>query len=373
MRVALKKHWQRALDARWLVPCLLISGLVLTFAIAHFGLLNNYIQLVLIYVGINIILATSLNLVNGYMGEFSLAHAGFMAVGAYSSALLSMKVLPVAAHPALFHLAVLAGGLVTALLGLLVALPSFKVRGDYLAIVTLAFLMIVKSALENIDAIGGPRGISGIPRLTTLPWVFCWTVALLWLIRNFVYSCYGRGVLAIREDEIASDLMSVNTRRVKVLAFMLSAFCAGIAGALFAHLLQFISPRVFDVVKTTEILIMVYLGGIASIGGSILGAALYTLLLELLRPSTVAGLLSWLPAVVFDPLNDYFIRHLGVLRMIIMPLALVLVMLFWPRGILGLREFRGFIPRRDRRAHGAARLKGTDAHDAADSHSTRET
>ncbi|MEI7941009.1 MAG: branched-chain amino acid ABC transporter permease [Verrucomicrobiota bacterium] len=373
MRVALKKHWQRALDARWLVPCLLISGLVLTFAIAHFGLLNNYIQLVLIYVGINIILATSLNLVNGYMGEFSLAHAGFMAVGAYSSALLSMKVLPVAAHPALFHLAVLAGGLVTALLGLLVALPSFKVRGDYLAIVTLAFLMIVKSALENIDAIGGPRGISGIPRLTTLPWVFCWTVALLWLIRNFVYSCYGRGVLAIREDEIASDLMSVDTRRVKVLAFMLSAFCAGIAGALFAHLLQFISPRVFDVVKTTEILIMVYLGGIASIGGSILGAALYTLLLELLRPSTVAGLLSWLPAVVFDPLNDYFIRHLGVLRMIIMPLALVLVMLFWPRGILGLREFRGFIPRRDRRAHGAARLKGTDAHDVADSHSTRET
>ena len=368
MNAALKQLWQRLLDARWLLPCLLVSGLVLAFAIPHFGLLNNYVQLVLIYVGINIILATSLNLVNGYMGEFSLAHAGFMAVGAYSSSLLTMKVLPVAAHPALFHVAVLAGGLVTALLGLLVALPSFKVRGDYLAIVTLAFLMIVKSALENIDAIGGPRGISGIPRLTTLPWVFCWTAGLVWLIRNFVYSCYGRGVLAIREDEIASDLMSVDTRRVKVLAFMLSAFCAGIAGALFAHLLQFISPRVFDVVKTTEILIMVYLGGIASIGGSILGAALYTLLLELLRPSTVAGLLSWLPAVVFDPLNDYFIRHLGVLRMIIMPLALVLVMLFWPRGILGLREFRGFIPRRDRRAHGAARLKGTDAHDAADSH-----
>ena len=368
MSVALKQQWQRLLDARWLVPCLLVSGLALAFAIPYFGLLNNYVQLVLIYVGINIILATSLNLVNGYMGEFSLAHAGFMAVGAYSSALLSMKVLPVAAHPALFHVAVLAGGLVTALLGLLVALPSFKVRGDYLAIVTLAFLMIVKSALENIDAIGGPRGIFGIPRLTTLPWVFCWAAGLVWLIRNFVYSCYGRGVLAIREDEIASDLMSVDTRRVKVLAFMLSAFCAGIAGALFAHLLQFISPRVFDIVKTTEILIMVYLGGIASIGGSILGAALYTVLLELLRPSTVAALLAWLPAVVFDPLNYYFIRHLGVLRMIIMPLALVLVMLFWPRGILGLREFRGFIPQRDRRAHGAAMLQGTSTHDSADGH-----
>ena len=368
MIAAIKKLWNRTLDARWTLPAGLAVGLVLAFAIPHFGLLNNYVQLVLIYVGINIILATSLNLVNGYMGEFSLAHAGFMAVGAYSSALLTMKVLPVAAYPALFHLAILAGGLITALLGLLVALPSFKVRGDYLAIVTLAFLMIVKSALENIDAIGGPRGISGIPRLTTLPWVFCWTTALVWLIRNFVYSCFGRGVLAIREDEIASELMSVNTRRVKVLAFMLSAFCAGIAGALFAHLLQFISPRVFDVVKTTEILIMVYLGGIASIGGSILGAALYTVMLELLRPSTVAGLLSWLPAVVFDPLDHYFIRHLGVLRMIIMPLALVLVMLFWPRGILGLREFRGFIPQRDRRSHGTSLLRRTKPHAAADSH-----
>jgi branched-chain amino acid transport system permease protein len=368
MIAAIKKHWHRTLDARWTLPAALAVGMVLAFAIPHFGLLNNYVQLVLIYVGINIILATSLNLVNGYMGEFSLAHAGFMAVGAYSSALLTMKVLPVASYPALFHLAILAGGLITALLGLLVALPSFKVRGDYLAIVTLAFLMIVKSALENIDAIGGPRGISGIPRLTTLPWVFCWTTALVWLIRNFVYSCYGRGVLAIREDEIASELMSVNTRRVKVLAFMLSAFCAGIAGALFAHLLQFISPRVFDVVKTTEILIMVYLGGIASIGGSILGATLYTVMLELLRPSTVAGLLSWLPAVVFDPLDHYFIRHLGVLRMIIMPLALVLVMLFWPRGILGLREFRGFIPQRDRRSHGTALLRRTNTHAAADSH-----
>jgi branched-chain amino acid transport system permease protein len=131
----------------------------------------------------------------------------------------------------------------------------------------------------------------------------------------------------------------------------LSAFCAGIAGAVFAHLLQFISPRVFDVVKTTEVLIMVYLGGIASIGGSILGAAVYTLLLEVLRPSTVAALLGWLPSSLFDPLDKYVISHLGILRMIIMPLLLVLVMLYWPRGIMGKREFRGFVPRRDKRAH----------------------
>jgi branched-chain amino acid transport system permease protein len=355
---ALKQRWEWLSDQRWLMPLLLVSGLILAFAIPRFGLFNNYVQMLLMYIGINILLATSLNLVNGYMGEFSLAHAGFMAVGAYTSVLLTMHVLPPDALAVLFPLAVFAGGAVAGLMGFLVALPSFKVRGDYLAIITLAFLMIVKSALENIDAIGGPRGIPGIPRLTSLPWVFAWTVALVWLIRNFVYSRYGRGVQAIREDEIASDLMSVDTRRVKVLAFMLSAFCAGVAGALFAHVLQFISPRVFDVVKTTEILIMVYLGGIASIGGSIIGATVYVVLLEILRPSTVAALLSWLPAGVFDVLEKYFINRLGVLRMIIMPLLLVLVMIYWPRGIMGKREFRGFVPRRDRDAHRAVARGG---------------
>ena len=361
----LRHRWQRLLDQPWLMPLLLLTGLVLAFAIPHFRLFNNYVQMLLMYVGINILLATSLNLVNGYMGEFSLAHAGFMAVGAYASVLLTMHVLPPGSQALLFPLAVLAGGTAAGLMGLLVALPSFKVRGDYLAIITLAFLMIVKSALENIDAIGGPRGIPGIPRLTSLPWVFVWTVALVWLIRNFVYSRYGRGVQAIREDEIASDLMSVDTRRVKVLAFMLSAFCAGVAGALFAHLLQFISPRVFDIVKTTEILIMVYLGGIASIGGSIIGASLYVLLLEILRPSTVASLLSWLPGGVFDTLEKYFISRLGVLRMIIMPLLLVLVMIYWPRGIMGKREFRGFVPRRDREAHRSGPVAGSASDNGA--------
>ncbi len=351
MNAMLKDSWNTLLDQFWLIPALLLIGFGLAFAIPEYNLLNKYIQLVLMYIGINIILTVSLNLVNGYMGEFSLAHAGFMAVGAYTAALLTMKVLPMAAYPVLFPLAVLAGGIMAAIMGLIVAVPSFKIRGDYLAIITLAFLMIVKSAIENIDYIGGPRGIPGIKRLTTLPWVFFWTVATVWMIRNFVYSKYGRGVLSIREDEIASDLMSVNTKRVKFLAFMLSSFCAGIAGALFAHLLQFISPRVFDIIKTTDILIMVYLGGIASIGGSILGATAYTALMELLRPSTIAALLDWLPEVVFNPLNQYIIQNLGVWRMVIMPLLLVLVMLYWPRGMMGQREFRGFIPRRDRDAH----------------------
>ncbi len=359
--------WECLMAQRWILPALLLIGFGLAFAIPEYNLLNKYVQLVMMYVGINIILTVSLNLVNGYMGEFSLAHAGFMAVGAYTAALLTQKVLPIADYPGLFPLAVLAGGLMAALLGLIVAIPSFKVRGDYLAIITLAFLMIVKSVIENIDYIGGPRGIPGIKKLTTLPWVFFWTVATIWVVRNFVYSKYGRGVLSIREDEIASDLMSVNTRRVKFLAFMVSSFFAGVAGALFAHLLQFISPRVFDIIKTTDVLIMVYLGGIASISGSILGAVLYTVLLEVLRPSNFAALVSWLPDVIFDPLNQYFIRHLGVWRMVIMPLALVLVMLYWPRGIMGLREFRWFVPKRDLDAHHRHVAHG-GSHDAPHGH-----
>jgi len=362
----LLKQWNLLLEKPGFVPVLLVTGFGLAFVIPEYHLLSVYVQLILMYVGINIILAVSLNLVNGYLGEFSLAHAGFMAVGAYTAVLLTMRVLPVTDFPSLFPCAVMAGGLAAALLGMIVAIPSFRVRGDYLAIITLAFLMIVKSMIENIDFIGGPRGISGIMKLTTLPWVFFWTVTLVWIIRNFIYSKYGRGVLSIREDEIVSDLMSVNTKQVKLFAFMLSSFCAGIAGALFAHLLQFISPRIFDITKSTDILIMVYLGGIASIGGSILGATLFTVLLELLRPSTMASLLSWLPSFVFVPLNEHFISHLGVWRMVIMPLTLILVMLYWPRGIMGLREFRGFIPRRDRAAHHFNNPQERDPHGVID-------
>jgi branched-chain amino acid transport system permease protein len=256
------------------------------------------------------------------MVEFSVGHAGFMSVGAYVSSLLMLHIFPRSLNLLFFPLSILAGGILASLVSLIVAIPSFKTRSDYLAIITLAFNFIVKSVFENIEAIGGPRGIVGIPRLTTIPWVFFWTVLSLWVIRNFVYSNYGRGVLSIREDEVASGLMSVNTRQVKLLAFALSAFFAGVAGGLFAHLLQFISPRVFDIAKSTDILIMVYLGGIGSIAGSILGATVYTILLEILRP-------------------------LGMFRMVLMPLLLVFLMIYRPRGIMGLRELQWFIPVQD--------------------------
>ena len=322
LRTRLRDFWDGLMAKRWLLPVLLAIGLLLSFAIPILGLVNPYYQLILMYIGINIILSTSLNLVNGYMGEFSVGHAGFMAVGAYIAALLTTQLIPDNLLGWMFPLTVLVAGAGTALVGLVVAIPSFKTRGDYLAIVTIAFLFIVKSVFENIEAIGGPRGIPGIPKLTTLPWAYIWTLLTVWAIRNFVYSNFGRGVLSIREDEIASDLMSVNTRQVKLLAFVISAFFAGVAGALFAHVLQFISPRVFDIIKSTDILIMVYLGGIGSIAGSILGATIFTVLLEVLRP-----LQEW--------------------RMVLMPLVLVFLMIYRPTGIMGLREFRWFIPGRD--------------------------
>lgn len=310
------------MNRKLIMLAILATGFASSFAIPKFNLLDQYVQLVLMYIGINIILTLSLNLINGYMGEFSLGHAGFMSTGAYVSSLLTVKFFSAAAGPAFFPLAVISGGIAAGILGLIVAIPSFKTRGDYLAIVTLAFNVIVKSVLENIDAVGGARGFLGMDKLTTLPWVFFWTAASVWLIRNFIYSNFGRGMLAVREDEIAGELMGVNTRQVKVLVFVVSSFFAGVAGALLAHLIQYINPRSFDIIRSTEMLVMVYLGGIGSIAGSILGAVVYTFLLELLRP-------------------------LQVWRMVLMPLMLVILMLFRPRGIMGLREFPWFLPMRD--------------------------
>jgi len=319
----MKTSSRRMLMKRKIVMAgILVAGLLLSFAIPRFSLFDQYVQLVLMYIGINIILTLSLNLVNGYMGEFSLGHAGFMSTGAYVSSLLTVKVFSAGAGTLIFPLAVASGGTAAALLGLIVAIPSFRTRGDYLAIVTLAFNVIVKSVLENIDAAGGARGFLGMDKLTTLPWTFFWTVASIWFIRNLIYSNFGRGVLSIREDETAGELMGVNTQQVKVLVFVVSSFFAGVAGALLAHLIQYINPRSFDILKSTEMLVMVYLGGIGSIAGSIIGAVTYTFLLELLRP-------------------------LGIWRMVIMPLMLVLLMIFRPRGIMGLREFSWFLPGTD--------------------------
>lgn len=320
----------KAFLRRWWLPLVLLAVFPLTIVLPQTGIINPYIDLVLKYVGINIILTISLNLVNGYMGEFSVGHAGFMAIGAYVASIMTVWVFPRNLGPYIFPLALIAGGIAAGIAGLGIAFPSFRTRGDYLAIVTLAFNMIVKSVLENIDAIGGPRGFMGMDKLSSLTWVYVWVVITIFLARNFVFSKFGRGVLSIREDETASGLVGVNTRQVKVLTFVFSAFLAGIAGGLFAHQLQFINPRSFTILKSTDMLVMVYLGGIGSLGGSILGASIFTLVLEGLRS---------------------ILQVLGISqewRLVVAPLLLILLMIFRPKGIMGLREFRFLTPLKER-------------------------
>jgi len=312
-----------AAAGRWFLPALLALGFGFAFLNQGHPMLNPYAEFILVALGINIILCMSLNLVNGYMGEFSVGHAGFMGIGAYASAVVSVKLLGGgAAVVGGFPMAVLAGGMAAAVTGLLLALLSFKTRGDYLAIITFAFLMIVKSGFENMGYVGGPRGLLGIAKLTTLPWTLFWVAATLWAHRNLLYSKFGRAVIAIREDELAANSMGVRTREAKIIAFVVSSFFGGIAGALFAHQLQFINPSSFDIVKSTEILVMVYLGGVGSLGGSIIGAVIFTFLSQALAP-------------------------LGSWRMVAMPMILLVLMLFRPRGIMGLKELRCFLPLRE--------------------------
>jgi branched-chain amino acid transport system permease protein len=314
---SLQKPWLRLASWRGWLPTLLVAGFVFALLADHFPIINGFTRFILITMGINIILCVSLNLVNGYMGEFSVGHAGFMSLGAYASGIMTTKWFPDQTWA--FLPSILLGGALAAVIGFLLGLLSFKTRGDYLAIITLAFLMIVKSAFENLDYVGGPRGLLGIDRSTTLAWTFICAVATVWVIRNLVYAKFGRAIVAVREDEIAATAMGVRTREAKLLAFVISSFFGGVAGALFAHQLQFINPSTFDIVKSTEILVMVYLGGIASLGGSILGAVIFTLLSQLLQP-------------------------LGTWRMVILPLLLVLLMIFRPRGIMGMKEFPWFLP-----------------------------
>lgn len=322
---------------RWVVSrvpfliSLLLQLVLLYIVVRIWGSLSDYRNLVLMFIGINVIMTVSLNLINGYMGEFSVGHAAFMAVGAYISAILTMwlftneavfgpAALPwVAALPfgignALgFIFALFVGGLAAALVSLLVAIPSFRTRGDYLAIVTLALLFIVLSVINNLNSIGGARGLNGVPLWSTVTWVYVFTLFALLTVRNLVRSTFGKGIIAIREDEIAANLMSVNTKRVKLVAFMYSSFLAGIAGGLFGHVLAYVNPGTFGILKSTEVLVMVYLGGMGSITGSVVAAVLFTILLEALRP-------------------------LGVLKWVIIPLILILLMMFRPQGLFGNRE-----------------------------------
>jgi branched-chain amino acid transport system permease protein len=286
--------------------------------------INPYVYRVLVLCGLNVILALSLNLVNGVTGQFSIGHAGFMAVGAYVSAAFTVYAVPrlfgvapeasagAAALP--FVLALVLGGLASAIAGFLVGLPSMRLRGDYLAIVTLGFGEIIRVAILNIDAVGGARGFAGIPARTNLAWVAAISVLTFIFLRNLLRSYHGRALLAIREDEIAAEALGVPTTRYKVWAFVIAAFFAGVAGGLFSHY-TYLHTNSFTFMKSIEVIVMVVLGGMGSLTGSILGAGILTALPEVLRFASAD-------------------------RLIIYSLLLIVLMIARPQGILGSREIR---------------------------------
>ena len=259
------------------------------------GSFNAYLVDVAEDVGIAIILAVSLNLVNGYTGQFSLGHAGFMAVGAYASSWLTLWL--GGRHPALFSgdtyslqahavflSALLLGGLCAAFAGLLVGVPSLRLKGDYLALVTLGFGEIIRVLIQNIEPLGGALGLFGMPGISNLFWVYSFAALAVFVTWSLVHSTYGRGFLATHDDEIAAEAIGLDTTRYKITAFVVGAFFAGIAGGLYAHFKLAIDPRGFDFTKSIEIVVMVILGGMGNMVGVILAAILLTVLPEFLRP-----------------------------------------------------------------------------------------
>ncbi len=316
--------------ARWLTSYPMgVSALV--HLLVFYGVLHiwtgvsDYRLLVARFTMIAIITTLSLNVVNGYMGEFSCSHPGFMALGAYTASVFNIllfvsdnrfgeALLPPVLGPFLFPFSLILGGLVAAAGALLVAIPSFRTRGDYLAIISLAFMFIVKSLFENLEVVGGARGLSNQPNYSTLPVVFVWTVLSIWIINNFVRSTVGKALNAVRDGELAASAMTVDTRKTKMTAFLFAAFWAGVSGGLFAHVIRYINPDTFGIRKLAEVLAMVYLGGLNSVVGSMVGAVGLSLISEALRP-------------------------LEIYKWIIIPIILILTMIFRPSGMVAFREF----------------------------------
>ncbi|MBE6066908.1 MAG: branched-chain amino acid ABC transporter permease [Clostridium lundense] len=290
-----------------LVLLLYVLGQILISA----GIIDSYILLNLIVIGINIILAVSLNLITGFTGQFSLGHAAFMSIGAYASAVVTAKFsLP-------FGSGIIAGAVIAAIAGIAIGIPTLRLKGDYLAIATLGFGEIVRIIILNNEYLGGASGLNDIPQYTNWAWMFAMVALTIVLIKNFINSKSGRACIAIREDEIATESMGVNTTFYKVLAFGTGAFFAGIAGALYSGYFYFIKPDAFGFMKSIDILVIVVFGGMGSIMGSVVGA---------IALSVISLLLQGFPE----------------LRMVIYSVILFLIMVYRPQGIMGNYRFRLF-------------------------------
>lgn len=275
------------------------------------GIIDSYLLLNIVIIGINVILAVSLNLITGFTGQFSLGHAAFMSIGAYASAIVTAKLgLP-------FIVGLIAAAVCAALAGILIGIPTLRLKGDYLAIATLGFGEIVRIVILNNDYVGGASGMNDIPQYTNWTWLFFMVVLTLVLIKNFVDSKSGRACVAIREDEIAAEAMGINTTYYKVLAFAVGALFAGIAGGLYSGYFYFVKPDAFGFMKSIDILVIVVFGGMGSIVGSVVGA---------IALSIISLLLQSFPE----------------LRMVIYSVILFIIMVYRPQGIMGEYKLKFF-------------------------------
>lgn len=287
--------------------------LVLAYGIVQFliviGVVDGFIMATIATICINIILAVSLNLITGFTGQFSLGHAGFMSIGAYVCAIITLS------YPTFpgFAIGVLSGAICAALIGALIGLPTLRLRGDYLAIATLGMAEIIRILFLNMKITNGAAGLIGIPHFTNWTSLYVLTVGTVIVIGNFIKSSHGRACISIREDEIAAESIGVNTTKYKTLAFTMGAFFAGVAGALYASFFFFLKPGLFGFAKSIDVLVIVVFGGLGSISGSIVAAVVLALI-------------------------STFLQTFSEVRMIIYSLLLVVIMLFRPQGIMGSKE-----------------------------------
>lgn len=286
------------------ILAVIFAGLYLLF---DQEILDDYVETNVIMILINIILAVSLNLINGFTGQFSIGHAGFMAVGAYTSAIITVKL------GMDFGMALVVATVSAAILGFLVGVPTLRLNGDYLAIATLGLGEIIRITILNIDYVGGAAGFMGIPRETTFPIAFWIMAFVVYVIKNFKNSAEGRACLSIRENEIAAETMGINTTRYKVLAFTIGAGFAGTAGALFSHYYYIAHPASFTFMRSFDILTMVVLGGLGSMSGAVTGAIVLTGI-----SAALADYPEW--------------------RMVIYSVVLIVLMLNRLQGIFGSKE-----------------------------------
>jgi branched-chain amino acid transport system permease protein len=309
--------------------------------------INGYYYDILLGAGINVILAVGLNLVNGYTGQFSLGHAGFMAVGAYASSWLTLSFgfilgASVWATTTIFVWTLILGGVAAAAAGLIVGVPSLRLKGDYLAIVTLGFNEIIKGVIQNAEPLGAQRGLGGMMHYSNFFWTFASAALTVYVVLSLVHSTYGRGFLAVRDDEVAAEAMGINTTKYKVLAFVVAAFAAGVAGGLYAHFKQFIHPEGFNYLRSVDVVVMVILGGMGNTVGVCFAAVLLTVLPELLRAfsksdmlqQAIHGAFGWLSPANFELVStkaQEFFQN----RMILYSILLIVLMLTRPQGLFG--------------------------------------